>query len=566
MSSAASSRKPQHKENVGRMDSNDETENITGTDDDSLLALYLRFKFQDQAFPKVWRCLRDAGWIYRNGPYQAPDGQVHADAGAVCEYLDQWAVADVYSNLQPNSRHGNPSDENEQALRQQVINHWYERGRKKNGPKEPDEDEDEERFGVTEPLSSKAPSRPEQPRRSTRAASTAQPRRSVTSVERGSDIYLHKHNKRGKPKRPELDINLNGEVALEHPTLKECAELIKEYPIDRVLEIEKGCKDYFSDWRFLLSTNHSLLLFGAGSKRMLLNEFCQEELYKEGYALIINGYDPDVKIQGILDLLVRLFLDGKEPDSTSAIPPEDGDAPVLGRSNPWRADAIVERAIAVGRSIAYAATETLTPVFLCIHNLEGEGLRNTLAQEALSSLLVNSTVANGVASIRLVASVDHVDASMVLWSVATSANFGWIWKEVHTHRPYVEELIMLHDEDVRKMTSKRKDPEPKQGGRVLEVLKNLAPRYAEIVQILARLQSESSSNEWVDYLDFRDQCKNSCAILNDRQLKTFMMELIDHRLVAFKRDETKDKRHEMKEWVRVPHNEATLRDILAFKS
>jgi origin recognition complex subunit 2 len=166
----------------------------------------------------------------------------------------------------------------------------------------------------------------------------------------------------------------------------------------------------FEEWRFLISTNHSILFFGAGSKRNLLNQLCEQELDTEGYALAIDGYDSHVTVEALLDLLVALFLNGKEPiPMASMIAMKDGDDQRGGISNPWKAHELVERAITVSRALAQEASISLVPIFLVIHNLDGESFRNTLAQESLAALLVNSNVANGVASIRLVASVDHVD-------------------------------------------------------------------------------------------------------------------------------------------------------------
>jgi hypothetical protein len=107
---------------------------------------------------------------------------------------------------------------------------------------------------------------------------------------------------------------------------------------------------------------------------------------------------------------VASFLNGKEPIPMALmIAMKDGDDQRVGIWNPWKAHELVERAITVSRALAQEASISLVPIFLVIHNLDGESFRNTLAQESLAALLVNSTVANGVASIRLVASVDHVD-------------------------------------------------------------------------------------------------------------------------------------------------------------
>ena len=61
-----------------------------------------------------------------------------------------------------------------------------------------------------------------------------------------------------------------------------------------------------SQWKFLLSTNHCLLLYGFGSKRFLLNEFANE-LKSSGDVLTLDGNDPDIDIESILDVIVVRF-------------------------------------------------------------------------------------------------------------------------------------------------------------------------------------------------------------------------------------------------------------------
>jgi origin recognition complex subunit 2 len=518
-------------------------------DADAVEALTLRFRFIEYNFmPLVWSCLREAGWTYHNGSsYHDPGSRTIGNSNDVVDYLDRFAIPDVRSNLESFTRSTALTEQEQEEeqrgiqLRRDVLRIWYRHTASKNVEKIATD----ENVTMT---STKTTSHKETSRRSARA--------SVTSIEKGSDLYLHKNTlkARGKAKKSQ-QYPVETEAPSALPSIQECIEGIKRYPLDQVVAIEKAFRSSFEEWRFLLSTNHSLLFFGAGSKRNLLNQFCQQELDKEGYALAIDGFDSLVTVEAILDLLVTLFLDGKEPIPMASL--EDGDHQRVGISNPWKAHELVERAIVVSRALAHAATISLVPIFLVIHNLDGESFRNTLAQESLAALLVNSTVANGVASIRLVASVDHVDASALLWNVSTSANFAWIWKEVHTHRPYVEELAMLSD-DVRKKTAKLKNQELDHADRALEVLKNLAPRHAEVVQILARLQlGQSQIDGWIDYLDFRGECKTKCAISKDSQLRSFLVELNDHQLIISKKDNGT-------ELVRVPYSEAKLHEILAY--
>ena len=97
--------------------------------------------------------------------------------------------------------------------------------------------------------------------------------------------------------------------------------------------------------------------------------------------------------------------------------------------------------------------------------------------------------------------------------------------------------------------------------RVLQVLSNLAPRYGEVMQILAQLQlseMQKTSQCWVDYKTFRAACKSRFVIDKDSKLRTLQTELSDHRLLLSKTEGTS-------EYVSIPYSIEKLREILSFQ-
>jgi hypothetical protein len=263
-------------------------------------------------------------------------------------------------------------------------------------------------------------------------------------------------------------------------------------------------------------------------------------LYKEGESVVIDGTDIDVTIEGILDILVQLYLDGIEPQELSSIKCYPEDVPVIGKCCPLKAAPAVERAIMIGRGLAHAVEESdspLPPTFIVIHSLDAR-LANSIDQEALAMLVINSTVRNGVAALRLVASVDHVDAPTFLWDPMTEANFAWFPCCVHTHRPFLHELDLIEEDGAQKKRTERASRSDTQAPRILDVLQNLAPRHTEVVKLLARLQN--NKNDWVDYLKYREQCKSACAINKDSQLRGLLRELMDHGLVISRTEGAKE--------------------------
>ena len=620
----------QYKNDANRDDTADKIdENDDDVDNDILQAFSLRFRFSEHTFASVWKALRDCGWKYnsKTGGYRSPlESREFATAQDVLHYLDhadsEACLPVITSNLQyeepargtssssSRSSRGTKNDEDEEeskqarAMRRRVlrclnrpgsitsneaaaapINDDLDQASIQNNNHAPDDVESNRRYSSR--LRDGSQTTDHHPQYAHHA--------SVTMTEKGTNLYLHKNTQKAKRQtkaslaqaQQQLEDSL---IAAPPPpsSLAECADFAQtNYQSWQQQQDEYLASIYPSHqlerWRFLLSTNHSLLFYGSGSKYHLLNRLAHQELDQEGYVLVMDGFDLDVTIMGILDLLVQLFLNGREPPpSRSSMEEEEEEVHASSRLTPSDQDNnhVIQRAINIARAMAkWAANDSLTPIFLVIHNLDGHGLRTPLAQDALAALVVHSTVPNGIQAIRLVASVDHVDASSALWSVATAANFAWIWQQVHTHCPYSRaELVgLLQDQEAHKeKTAKRHAREATMAQRAIEVLNTIAPRHKEVVQILARMQLQQQSKvsrgegsggggghkngnkqtgEWVDYALLRSECKARCVINKHAQLNDFVTELEDHGIISFKRDKST-------ELVRIPLDHAKLHEIL----
>jgi len=487
-----------------------------------------------------------------------------------------------------------------------------------------------------------------QPRSSARRSRNSNHNSSITTADVGADMYHKKDAIKSKHKRKKAqqDKNKNDNTqpdenlpVFERLSLEACQNILVDkkddelYSLEQVEAVEAEYRQDFKEWRFLSATNHSLLFHGYGSKLQLLNDFARKELSREGYVLVLNGFDPEITMDSILDLLVQVFLDRLEPSANvSSLPGFEDEAsiPMTTLHTDSKTGEVqqreyrkirnpVQRATAIAQMIASKkrqahGSKELKPIYLVIHNLEGAGLRNRLAQETLSTLVAHSKVRHnndndnvgGVNAIRLVASFDHVDAPATLWNVQTSANFRWIWKEVHTHRPYTQELVMLAQEEahISNTASKKRraaasssigastttttggSRKPKAhlidgegADRVMEVLRNLAARYTEVMQILATMQLEvmagSSSTTgpggtvsqqqqhqkvpWIDAAQLLQRCLIRCTVKTDSQLRTFLDELKDHELVVVQ------KQGSTSVMVRIPYSEKKLHEILSYQ-
>jgi Origin recognition complex subunit 2 len=152
----------------------------------------------------------------------------------------------------------------------------------------------------------------------TKHKTTTRNKSSVTILELGSDSYHHRKRKHVTSfLSSSLKIMMNPleNILPNLPFIHECAQDMFSWNVDVCEQLEEQYIQSFPRWKFLLSNNYSLLLFGNGSKYDLLSTFCSTEL-RNGYGVQMVGFDDDVTMDQILDLLVSMFLNGKEPDIT----------------------------------------------------------------------------------------------------------------------------------------------------------------------------------------------------------------------------------------------------------
>ena len=271
------------------------------------------------------------------------------------------------------------------------------------------------------------------------------PSRSATANEKGTEEYLGAKKKKKKTTTTTMQkrkVN-SGDGKLKWPSARDCVEAAKAVSRKHGPKVELGrerndqfLENHGAEWKFLLATNHSLLLHGVGSKKRLLEDFAASELKTHGDILTLNGYDPSINITQILDILVTLFLNGVEPSSvpTNQITPEVRECGIgLLRTPNQLTSIIVRRSMAIAKALGERHPR---PIYLVIHNIDGIGLRNEDAQRAVSVLALYSNVVDcpkreqGAVEdkrvVRIVASSDHVDAPMLLWDLETINNFSWV--------------------------------------------------------------------------------------------------------------------------------------------
>lgn len=162
---------------------------------------------------------------------------------------------------------------------------------------------------------------------------------------------------------------------------------VSQEHIDALNELSETNKKHFAKWSYLLHENFNILLYGLGSKRNILKQF--QESLSDSPVIVVNGFFPTLSLKDILDSIASGVLDLKELSA-----------------NPYEACEIIEEEF---------ARQPELHLYLIIHNIDGEMLRNAKTQNVLSKLAA-------INNIHLLASIDHINgplSEIFLQSVST---------------------------------------------------------------------------------------------------------------------------------------------------
>lgn len=172
----------------------------------------------------------------------------------------------------------------------------------------------------------------------------------------------------------------------------------------RIGEMVRDLEQNFNRWMLEMSKGYNIIVYGVGSKQMLLHKFCEMHMADKP-VLIINGFFPTITIKEIIQTIKNH---------------------VLNITKNTRND----------HEIVDVITDTLkkapdSHLFLVINNIDGVMMRKTKDQHILSRLAK-------IPNIHLIASIDHINASL-MWDQTCMDNYNFIWYDCTTMLPYKNE-------------------------------------------------------------------------------------------------------------------------------
>ncbi len=158
-------------------------------------------------------------------------------------------------------------------------------------------------------------------------------------------------------------------------------------------------------------------------------------------------------------------------------------------------------------------------LYIILHNMDGPGFRSAEAQEGLAVLA-------GAQRLHLVASVDHVNAGVLLGPQLRERG-NWMAVDCTSFAPYTHEAA--HVPSVLPVRAAAA-----QSG-VAFVLKSLTPNHRSILALLAQHQTDFPDEGGMVWDDWFAACLDNMLVSTDMAFRNCLVEFTDHALVSSRR-------------------------------
>lgn len=271
-------------------------------------------------------------------------------------------------------------------------------------------------------------------------------------------------------------------------------------------------KDSYKEWVFVLRCGFGLLMYGFGSKKALIEDFASTAL-RDYSVLVINGYLQSVNLKQVVATLAELLWDQLKilQKSTSGKHPKN-QQPFNTRS--------MDDLITFLDGPHLESDECF--VCIIVNNIDGPGLRDSETQQYLARIA-------GCSHIRMVASIDHVNAPLLWDKKMVHTQFNWYWFHVPTYAPYKAEgmffpLILSHTGSAQNVKT------------ASIVLQSLTPNAQSVFKVLANHQLSHPDEEGMPLNNLYTISRERFLVSSQITLNAHLTEFKDHELVKTRRN------------------------------
>ncbi|EPS67399.1 hypothetical protein M569_07376, partial [Genlisea aurea] len=272
-----------------------------------------------------------------------------------------------------------------------------------------------------------------------------------------------------KSSRKLSDIDIVAEQDLRDACSK--IELKSEKEMNALVD---SYKNAYSEWLLILRCGFGLLLYGFGSKKALLEDFASTAL-TEHSVIVINGYLQCINLKQVVVAMAETLRD--QLKTRRKFTP--------GNQTKDHHHQQAFSSLSMNDLISFLHGPQLDneECFICvvINNIDGPCLRDSDTQQYLARLAACSHV-------RVVSSIDHINAPLLWDKKMAYSQFNWYWHHVPTFAPYKIEgmfhpLILAQNGGAQSVKT------------ASIVLKSLTPNAQNVFKILASHQLANPNEE-----------------------------------------------------------------------
>jgi len=244
-------------------------------------------------------------------------------------------------------------------------------------------------------------------------------------------------------------------------------------------------------WKCYMEAGMSILCYGLGSKRRLLDGF-SKVLSKEGHcSMSVYGFKSKI------DSTMIIFKVAKY---------------ILGLDN---------ENLCVYEMLHKLSEPNIfhnQPLFIILHNIDGIGLRTKYHQDILSRLVIST-------NIRIVASFDHMDTP-IIWDRSLVLKYRWIYYHLPTYETYLQELS--HMTIRSKITEKNKATL----GENIQINKQFPKATMKILSLLIEFTKTEKYKDGITFESLSLLCRTNWILSNKDTLKKIIQKLLDENIVG----------------------------------
>uniref|UniRef100_A0ACD5WRC8 Uncharacterized protein n=1 Tax=Avena sativa TaxID=4498 RepID=A0ACD5WRC8_AVESA len=289
---------------------------------------------------------------------------------------------------------------------------------------------------------------------------------------------------------------------------------LAEIPPKHEKEIDaltRGYKDQYRNWLFELRCGFGLLMYGFGSKKLLLEDFASTTL-TDFTVVVVNGYLPSINLKQVIAAIAEIFWE----QTKLKLKHRSGKKYQLSQNFASQS---------IDDIISFLNNQKTEDgdggVCLLIHDIDGPALRDAESQQCLAQVSCCPQVC-------IVASVDHVNAPLLWDKKMVHTQFKWSWYHVPTFAPYKVEGVfypLILASGGHAQTTKT----------ALVVLQSLTPNAQSVFRVLAEYQLANEKEEGMPVSSLYTKCRERFLVSSQVTLNSHLTEFKDHDLIKIKK-------------------------------